>query len=384
MLTHLQNGTTPIEIVAGGQVFSAEVLVGGQEYSVVIDTGSSDPWLATTDFICHDVFTHAEQDQAACEFGMLYDPLQSSTYEQIPDLNFNISYADGEYLTGELAYETFTMAGIEVEKQQFGAVDRAAWFGDQSTAGLIGFAYRSLVSAYAGTDPTTNSARTRRLYNPLFVNMYENEDVAPVFSLAIDRDVSKGGVLALGGIPDIPHSPYWVSAEIEPVGVNQTDGQEVYEFYTIDVGGYAYSNASGAQFNVYNNANPTKIPIAGNNTRAIVDSGTSLCYVPDKVAEDLAFSFDPPGWWSDDNDAYMVDCDAAVPVFGVAISDKIFYVNKLDLVIEIQQDVCAIGVQPAQGGLNILGGTWMKNVIAVFDIGAEEMRFAARQFYSIS
>ncbi|EME49653.1 hypothetical protein DOTSEDRAFT_49872 [Dothistroma septosporum NZE10] len=384
-VSRVANGTTAIDAVAGGQVFSASVVVGGgQEFSVVIDTGSSDPWLVTTDFICRDVVGHTVQEQSYCGFGEMYDPSRSLTYQPISDLNFNITYADGEYLTGDLAYETFTMAGIEVQNQQFGVVDRAAWFGDHTTAGLVGFAYRSLVSAYAGTDLSTDSPSTRCLYNPLFVNMFENENIAPVFSMAIDRDLDKGGVMALGGIPDIPHSPHWVSVEIEPVGVNQTNGQEVYEFYTIEVGGYAYSNVSGPQFNVYDNANPTKIPVVQNSTRAIVDSGTSLCYVPDAVADALAMAFNPPAWWSSDNDAYMVDCEATAPVFGVVIADKIFYVNALDLIVLVEEGQCAMGVQPAQGGLSILGGTWMKNVIAVFDIGAEEMRFAAREFYSIS
>ena len=42
-----------------------------------------------------------------------------------------------------------------------------------------------------------------------------------------------------------------------------------------------------------------------------------------------------------------------------------------------------MGIQSDGGGLSILGGTWMKNVLAVFDIEGEQMRFAARQFYDL-
>ncbi|KAF2159236.1 hypothetical protein M409DRAFT_71135 [Zasmidium cellare ATCC 36951] len=382
--TYTQNGTTPLISLEGGQVFLANVLVGGQEYSLVIDTGSSDPWLAVTDFSCYDPIDDAPLDQYLCEFGPLYHSTQSSTFVPIADQNFNISYADGEYLTGSLAYESFRMAGIDVPNQQFGVVDQAAWYGDGISSGLVGFAYRTLTSAYAGSDPTSDRKGRTMLYNPLFVNMYENEGVPTVFSMAIDRIQSNGGVLAIGGIPDIPHAPYWANTEIHPVSVNTTSGEPVYEFYTIDVDGFAISTSTSTQFNPYDNDNPYKTPLVGNDTDVIVDSGTSLCYVPDDVAAELADAFDPPATWDASTYAYFVDCDATAPVFGVSIEEKIFFVNAEDIIIQINDNLCVTGIQPNLGGLNILGGTFMKNVLTVFDIGAEQLRFAARQFYPTS
>lgn len=358
------------------------MLVGGQEYSMVVDTGSSDPWLAVTDFDCYDPIDDSPMDEEYCEFGPLYDSTQSSTFVSIPNQNFNISYADGEYLTGRLANESFRMAGIDVPNQQFGIVDQAAWYGDGISSGLVGFAYRTLTSAYGGSSPSLDSKGQTILYNPLFVNMYENQGVPPVFSLAIDRVQSNGGVLAIGGIPDVPHAPYWASTDIHPVGVNGSSGEPVYEFYTIDVVGFAVSNATSTQFNPFDNDNPLKIPLLGNGTDVIVDSGTSLCYVPDNVADELAQAFSPEATWDPSSDAYFVQCNATAPVFGVGIDNKIFYVNAADMVTQITDNLCVMGVQPNLGGLNILGGTFMKNVISVFDIGAEQMRFAARQFYS--
>ncbi|KAK4507681.1 hypothetical protein PRZ48_001416 [Zasmidium cellare] len=380
--TYTQNGTTPLISVEGGQVFLANVLVGGQEYSMVVDTGSSDPWLATTGFSCHDPIDDASIDEELCEFGPLYNSNQSTTFVPIENQEFDISYASGEYLTGDLAYESFRMAGIDVPNQQFGIIDTAAWYGDGISSGLVGFAYSSLTSAFAETE--TGSKGPAVLYNPLFVNMYENEGVPPVFSMAIDRVQSNGGILGIGGIPDIPHAPYWASTEIHSVGVNDTSGEPVYEFYTIDVDGFAVSNSTSTQFNPYGNINPYKTPLIGNETDVIVDSGTSLCYVPDDVAAEIADAFNPPAYWDSSTYAYFVDCEATAPVFGVSIEQKIFYINAEDLIIPVSESLCVTGVQPRMGGLNILGGTFMKNVLTVFDIGAEQLRFAARQFYSVS
>ncbi|EME88060.1 uncharacterized protein MYCFIDRAFT_26346, partial [Pseudocercospora fijiensis CIRAD86] len=367
--------TTTLNSVEGGQVHAVEVTVGGQNFSVVVDTGSSDPWLAINGFECYDL-DNTPLAQSDCEFGPTYDSSKSSTYRVVPDQNFNISYADGEFLNGAMGNETFTMAGITVPNQKFGVVNIAAWLGDGVTSGLVGFAYRSLTSAYGGTTPGSDVKNQAMLYNPLFVNMYEQQDVPSIFSMAIDRDESVGGILALGGIPDIKHSPYFVTTPILPAGVNAAK-EVVYQFYTIDIDGFAFSSNRSTQFNT---------PLVGNGTDVIVDSGTSLCYVPNDVASGTAAAFDPPATYDSSFGAYFVDCNATVPIFGVGIGKKIFYVNPADLVIDLVGDgsFCVMGIQPTFEGLTILGGTWMKNVLAVFDIGAEQMRFAARQWSSVT
>lgn len=365
--------------VEGGNVFLSKVVFGGEQFLVVVDTGSSDPWLARTGFQCYDVYDRSEQEEDYCEFGPVYDPALSPTYSPIANQNFNISYADGEYLTGSLGFETVEMAGITVTNQQFATVDRAAWFGDGLSSGLVGLAYRTLTSAYAGT-----TGKGRNIpYDPLFVNMYTNAGIPSIFTFALDRDVNLGGILALGGIPDVPHSPYFATTPILPVGVNSTSGALVYQYYTIDIDGYAFSSDASTQFNPTNSVNPRKKALVGNGTDVIVDSGTSLCYVSDAVAAGVAAAFSPPAEYDDASAAYYVDCNAKAPIFGVSIAKKIFWVNARDMIVNLGQDTCVMGIQPNLGGLNILGDVWMKNVLAVFDIGAEEMRFAARQFTSI-
>lgn len=379
--TDSPTGTTALQNIEGGSVFLAGVTVGTQDFSVVIDTGSSDPWLVVDDFDCFDIYSNPQAEDY-CDFGPAYNPTSSSTYQPISNQNFNISYADGEYLGGSLGYETFSMAGIEVPNQQFGLVDVAAWYGDGTSSGLIGFAYRTLTSAYAGADGTSDQQGYTIPYNPLFVNMYENQGVTPVFSLAIDRDPDVGGVLAIGGIPDIRIAPTWITTPIHALSVNRTDGTPVYEYYTIYVSGYAVSNSNSTIFNPYDNGNPLKTPLLANNTNTIVDSGTTLMYVPDDVADAVAAAFSPAATWDSATDYYYVNCNARAPVFGVAIEKKVFYVNPVDMIIRIGTNTCVMAVNRNLGGLSILGSAWMKNVLAVFDIGSEQMRFAARPYYS--
>ena len=130
---------------------------------------------------------------------------------------------------------------------------------------------------------------------------------------------------------------------------------------------------------------------SGGNIQYIVDSGTTLNYFPTAVADAVNAAFVPPAVYSDDEGAYVVDCKAKAPSLGIKISGTIFWTNPLDMILlagtdENGNDVCISGID--DGGSDtaedvyILGDTFQKNVMSVFDIGAVELRFAAREFYS--
>lgn len=384
--------------IAGGSVFLAPVTIGGQQFHVVIDTGSSDPWLVDSEFTCIDPTTDEQIEEQYCYFGALYDRTQSPTYEDFPDRSLNLSYADGETLNGLMGRDTFTMGGISFPAQEFGMVDYAAWYGDGVSSGLIGFAYRTLTSMYPGTNPKAAVPGTALKYNPFFDNLYRNNVTAPVFSMALARDpqrTSQGGVMALGGIPDIPYAPTWISTPILPVGINTTSGEISYQFYTVTVDGFAISSDQGAQFASIPDAqqNPRKTALRGpvdprnanrSSVNAIVDSGTTLVYLNDDLAEAVAAAFDPPGGLDESLGLYTVPCGAKPPIFGASIGGKVFAVNPEDMTLQIDENTCMSGIQGNHGGLWILGDVWMKAVLCVFDIGASRMGFAGRQFYGLS
>jgi hypothetical protein len=384
--------------IAGGSVFLAPVTIGGQQFYVVVDTGSSDPWIADKDFACIDPKTFEEIDEGDCYFGPLYDRTASNTYQEFPDRSLNLSYADGETLNGLMGRDAFTMGGITFPAQEFGMVDYAAWYGDGVSSGLIGFAYRTLTSMYAGEDPKKAVAGKAFKYNPFFDNLYRNNVTAPVFSMALTRDprrTGQGGIMGLGGIPDIPYAPTWISSPILPVGINTTSGEISYQFYTVTVDGFSISSDQGAQFASIPDArqNPRKTALRGpvdptnvnsSSVNAIVDSGTSLVYLSDTLALAVAQAFDPPGIYNRTQKLYTVPCGATPPVFGASIGGKVFNVNPDDMSLQIDEDTCMSGVQGNHGGLWILGDVWMKAVLCVFDIGASRMGFAGRQYYDLT
>jgi Eukaryotic aspartyl protease len=121
-----------------------------------------------------------------------------------------------------------------------------------------------------------------------------------------------------------------------------------------------------------------------------VDSGTTLNYFPTSAADQFNAAFSPPAVYSATDGVYYVACNATKPAMDIVIAGTKFDINILDLILFNGLDakgneVCISGI--SDGGSDpstdfyILGDTFLKNVIAVFDVGAAEMRFAAREHY---
>ncbi|KUJ18547.1 acid protease [Mollisia scopiformis] len=370
----VSNHTSILESLFIGEEFATNITFGTETFESIVDTGSSDTWVVESGFECVDVETSAPETEAYCDFGPVYNVTDS--FQQIPDENFNITYGDGEFLTGVVGYETVTLAGITVN-QTVALVNYAAWEGDNTTSGLIGLAYPALTSAYAGTDPTLdNSATGEQIqYSPIFKTMYTDGLVSPLFSLAILRDISgDSGYLALGGLPPVNISGDFTST---PILITNIEGYlETYDFYTINIDGITIDGrtergSSGA-------------------TQYIVDSGTTLNYFPTRIADAVNDAFVPPAIYDEDEGAYIVDCSATPPSLGIVINGTTFYTNPLDMILlagtdEAGDDVCITGIDDggsdAAEDVYILGDTFQKNVVTVFDVGAAELQFAAREYY---
>ena len=274
------------------------------------------------------------------------------------------------------------MAGITVENQQVAIVDTASWNGDGLSSGVIGLAFPANTKAFTGDNPRLDGATNQVQYNPLFTNMYTEGSVYPIFSLALTRG-STGGYLALGGLPDVPYFPVFASAPFQLLTTQNvatpaatTNSTPQYTFYTITTSGFTYQDPTQSYW-----PNIPK-PNDQSNIQVLIDSGTSLIYLPTRISGPVNALFDPPAQYNVGLDAYQVDCNATAPTFGVQIGGETFFIDSRDMIVQLSPTVCISGVAATgSGGNSILGHVFLKNVLAVFDVGASEMRFAAREFY---
>jgi hypothetical protein len=121
------------------------------------------------------------------------------------------------------------------------------------------------------------------------------------------------------------------------------------------------------------------------------DSGTTLNYFPTTVSQAFNAAFNPPAIYSETDGVYYVDCNASKPALDIVIGGTKFDTNPLDLILfqgldANGNDVCITGVSDggddASVDFYILGDTFQKNVVSVFDVGAAELRLAAREHYT--
>ncbi|KAH8720167.1 putative aspartic-type endopeptidase [Beauveria bassiana] len=335
----------------------------GKPVWLLFDTGSSDTWAAKSDFDCIDSVGNSH-DQAACGFGTsLVDDFGQGT---IDELHFLLRYGSGEKISGPMGYSDLSCGGVTVTKQQVGLANSTYWRGNNATVGILGLAYPSITSAYYGEigDEATWNAIT---YTPFLTNAIIQGGLDPVFSVALSKN-SSDGVLAWGGLPPID----WVrgdSASTDLIVANLIDQAETawkYSFYTIIPDGVRWGQTTDA----------TRYPY-------IVDTGTTLMYLPPQaLAEAIAMSFQPRAVYLYQWGMYFAPCNSIPPSFAITVSGVDLWINPADMIYHDLVDpltgYCAIAVASGGQGPYILGDAFLQNVVAVFDVGAAQMRFYSR------
>ena len=224
---------------------------------------------------------------------------------------------------------------------------------------------------YVGTDLKKDSRNHTIEYDPVFQTLVKQGDIPPVFSFALERG-TKGGYLALGGLPPVKPSGPWAKTPIlisTSKSHNPKFSREL-AFYTVEVDSYQLAK-TGGQLEASKNGKKTKV---------ILDTGTTLAIFPDAVAKELAASFDPPAQFSKDDGVYWTKCDAQVPKFGIEIGGQVFNIHPADLLYHgdgftnSTTNECVVGF--VGGDFYVFGDTFLNNVISVFDVGAAEVRLA--------
>lgn len=503
MLTSAESGTG----------YAVDIQFGSATFTVLFDTGSSDLWLPAADFQCVNE-NHAAQPLSACKF----DQTVSGGFSdgEIADQNFNITYGkpwipftacdqnltkpkpgDGEFLTGKLGYETVSLAGVTVAKQEVALVDYGYWNGDSQTDGLMGFAYPSLTSAFAGTDShADNSNANAANYSPFFFNAVQQGLIDGVFTMILARteggsssSSAGAGQLILGSAPTTAADGSQLNFATTPLravqlnSIQKTASQ--FSYYTIIPDGFslgppgtsssgnsssegsgktstppsgptstnttssASSTSTGttttaaaaapsstqesgtidhfgdtarqqvdaavtallslfhlvapgppaaAAAGSTNNSNSstapnTKLTTSSSSsstanfttaqTPVIVDSGTTLTYLPPSLVRPLAAAFSPPATYNGATGVWETACDAAIPFYSIRIAGTDFPFDSRDLLLTdaVGKDEatgkCLLGIQGGgEKGPYILGDTFLRGKVVVFDVGNSQMRFA--------
>ncbi|PWN24066.1 acid protease, partial [Microstroma glucosiphilum] len=286
------------------------------DYSLVLDTGSSDVWISSSS----------------------YTPADSSTFVNKSSA-FDISYGSGD-VAGYVASETFTIAQHTITGQTF-AVATSVGSGllDGTTDGIVGLGFSSL--SVDGAQPIWQSAGETEF------SFYLEEDSS---TKRATSETAPGGIFTLGG----------ANTSLYTGDINWlTVTEEAY--WTVQLGGISVQGYSAG---------------IGSLDAAAIDTGTTLLGGPDTVIAALYDQIPDSEALSSAEGYYSYPCDTNINAT-ITFGNQQYALSSADFeVSEISSGVClgaffSVGSVTSRSSLNwIVGDVFLKGVYSIFSAGS--------------
>jgi len=312
--------SVPVSNFLNAQYFS-DITIGTppQTFKVVLDTGSSNLWVPSTQ--CGSI---------ACYLHTKYDASASKTYKE-NGTSFEIRYGSGS-LSGFVSRDTMSIGDIEIKDQLFAEAtnEPGLAFAFGRFDGILGLGYDT-ISVNKIPPPFYNMISQGKIDEPVFA-----------FYLGGTEDES---VATFGGI-DKSH----YTGELIKIPLRRKAYWEV-EFEALSFG---------------------KDTASLEGTGAILDTGTSLIALPSGIAELLNAEMGAKKGW---NGQYSVDCAKrdALPDLTFNLSGHNFSITAYDYILEVQGScisaIMGMDFPEPVGPLAILGDAFLRKWYSVYDLG---------------
>ncbi|KAG0706693.1 aspartic peptidase domain-containing protein [Suillus ampliporus] len=338
----------PITDEENDSSYSGVVSIGTppKNFNLVLDTGSSDLWVATTS--CTSCGSDIPE----------FDPSKSSTYKATSS-PLKIDYGSG-WVQGTIAQDSVTFGSFEMSQELLAATDFSSGLIDDGLSGIMGLGFASL--------STLNTT-------PFWEAFYNANDLSePLFSFYLERYVNQpnvicaapGGTLTLGGTNS---SLYQGSIEY----LNLTGPQSYWSLTVSSV------SVQGKTINIDSSSG-----------LAAIDTGTTLIGAPALIAASIWAQV--PGsveLIGDYQGLYGFPCTTDVTV-SISFGGTNWAISPLDMNLGTLNDtmlgnvnttsrMCVGGIFDVSidsGPAWIIGDTFLKNVYSVFRASPAAVGFA--------
>ncbi|KAJ4298681.1 hypothetical protein N0V88_003712 [Collariella sp. IMI 366227] len=246
-------------ISGGGYYVQVEVGTPGQKQHMLLDTGSSDAWLLAHDASICTSFELQNLYGVSCTD--TYNPDESSTTKMIDPDGFKVTYLDGGTASGDYISDDFTIAGTTVKSLQMAYVNKAV-----RGTGILGLGFSS-------------NERAHVKYPNLLDELFNQGRIgSKAYSLYLNDRRDDGGSILFGGIDtDKFIGPLHILPLYKPPGGN-------YSSFEVNFTSIALTYTNGTSLTI-----PTSV--LNDDTPAVLDSGTTLSYLPDDIAQQIFSSF---------------------------------------------------------------------------------------------
>lgn len=167
--------------------------------------------------------------------------------------------------------------------------------------------------------------------------------------------------------------------------VNETRAETNFTYYTIIAEDYVINGLSVSKLSAAADA-----PVASG-FPVIVDSGYSTNVLPPSLVTLFYDAFDEPPRpveFRGTGSMFAAPCESDVPSVGVQIGGRVLEMARGSILVSrVNATVdgvamCGLGIQPGIERAGALGDPFLSSVVAVFDVGSSEMRFAQRDLES--
>ncbi|EMD38491.1 hypothetical protein CERSUDRAFT_94025 [Gelatoporia subvermispora B] len=319
--------------------YLVHINIGGQDFPMLLDTGSADLWVVSTD--C------TEQD---CQGVTKYS--KSSSFGSI-DASFHLSYLMGS-VTGIIGTDTVVVGPYEVSSQILALANHTAGLSLAGTgnSGILGLSFPVEASI-----PETLG----RTFLENIMASYNETDRYFAIKLGRDQDNSSFTIGELD--PDFANS----TSEFAYTSVTPLSNS-VYNYWKLPLQGFTI--------------NHTSFPLSdsrvsgGHSSVAVLDTGTTLMLGP---SQDVDRFWQSVGGAKKTDSGWQVRCNRGViigVILGEGNSTKEYVIDPADISWEQgdhEGEWCMGGVQANDGVISgdwLLGDTFLRNVYALHHAAA--------------
>jgi len=325
---HADGGhTVPVSNFLNAQYFS-EITIGTppQTFKVVLDTGSSNLWVPSSE--CGSI---------ACYLHTKYDSSSSSTYKK-NGTSFEIRYGSGS-LSGFTSQDVMSIGDLKIKDQVFAEAteEPGLAFAFGRFDGILGLGYDTI--------------SVNKIVPPFYSMIDQGLLDEPVFAFYLS-DTNGESEAIFGGVNEDHYT-----GKITEIPLRRK------AYWEVDLDAITFGDSTAEL----------------DNTGVILDTGTSLIALPSTLAELLNKEMGAKKGY---NGQYSVDCDKrdSLPDLTFTLSGHDFSITPYDYILEVQGSCIStfMGMDFPEpvGPLAILGDAFLRKWYSVYDLGKNTVGLA--------
>ncbi|KAE8442640.1 hypothetical protein EG329_002997 [Mollisiaceae sp. DMI_Dod_QoI] len=345
-----------VDVDTGASYFDyiVNITVGSppQPITLSLDTGSSDTILVTQES------AFCIKNAGFCPSVGYYNANKSSSYKYISsNFSSDFGFADqgqGSGAHGDVATDTFVMAGATLKNQQFDI----AYGNSTITGSILGLSYGAGESLQ-GSQPQYNNF-------PLALAKQGTTNLA-AFSLWKDAADSHNGQILFGGIDTSKFT-----GSLTTLQTQIRDGYPNITAFDVLLNGVALSGNSS-----FPQGSTGSVP-------HVLDCGTSYSILPNDWLQPIYDQFNVTYFTA--NDTAYVDCDLGTQSYTVDYTFQNLTIHvPMKVLVELRSvnpNRCSFGLVPAGTRRALLGDNFLSSAYTVFDLTNNQISLAPRNFSS--